>query len=156
MPIPESVARAHLGIPTTSVAGERVFSKCGLVCSDGRASRSLNAACWASDVFFLIIWLVNKYEWRYDSDCLLEEASRLEQQSALVGPLLVSCLSWLLVGSVSRNDRANENDISHWDCCRMYVHIVQLFWYILWEFYSRIFSTSLYYRISANYVISAQ
>jgi hAT family C-terminal dimerisation region len=32
------VARAHLGIPATSVASERVFSKCGLVCSDRRAS----------------------------------------------------------------------------------------------------------------------
>jgi len=32
------VARTHLGIPATSVASERVFSKCGLVCSDRRAS----------------------------------------------------------------------------------------------------------------------
>ena len=32
------VARAHLGIPATSVASERVFSKCGLVCSDRRTS----------------------------------------------------------------------------------------------------------------------
>ena len=32
------VARAHLGIPATSVASERVFSKCGLICSDRRAS----------------------------------------------------------------------------------------------------------------------
>jgi hypothetical protein len=32
------VARAHLGIPATSVTSERVFSKCGLICSDRRAS----------------------------------------------------------------------------------------------------------------------
>jgi hypothetical protein len=34
------VARAHLGIQATSVASERLFSKCGLVVSDRRASLS--------------------------------------------------------------------------------------------------------------------
>lgn len=32
------VARQYLAVPATSVASERVFSKCGLVCSDRRSA----------------------------------------------------------------------------------------------------------------------
>jgi hypothetical protein len=35
-----AVARRFLGIPATSVASERIFSKCGLICSDRRAALS--------------------------------------------------------------------------------------------------------------------
>ena len=39
-PFVAAVAREYLAIPATSVASERIFSKCGLVCSDRRASLS--------------------------------------------------------------------------------------------------------------------
>jgi hypothetical protein len=44
------VARAHLGIPATSVASERVFSKCGRVCSE---RRSLLSAQHVQQLVFL-------------------------------------------------------------------------------------------------------
>lgn len=33
-----AVSREYLAVPATSVASERIFSKCGLVCSDRRAA----------------------------------------------------------------------------------------------------------------------